>query len=85
MSHQAESPQPARRPGAHAAEPAAETVPAGAAPAAAVPLDAAPAEPDQHASWAGNKYMTDDRPIAADVIGPGCRKRDPIRSSWPPT
>lgn len=68
MSHQAESPQPPRRPGAHAAEPAVETVPAGAAPA----------ETDQQTSWAGNKYMTDDRPIAADAIGPGCRKRDPI-------
>ncbi|GAA1355260.1 hypothetical protein GCM10009636_22510 [Arthrobacter koreensis] len=78
MSHQAESPQPPRRSGAHAAEPAAETVPAGAAPAEAAPLDTAPAEPDQHPGWAGNKYMNDDRPIAAGEVGPGCRKRDPI-------
>jgi ABC-type branched-subunit amino acid transport system ATPase component len=35
-------------------------------------------ETDPFARWADNEYMTDSRPIAAEVPGPGCRKRDPI-------
>lgn len=65
MSHQAQSPQPGRRPGAHAAEPAPETA-----------VESVPSSHEE--SWAANKYMTDDRPIAADTAAPGCRKRDPI-------
>lgn len=66
MSHEAQSPQPKRRDGAHAVVPAAE------APAAE-PADSGPEE-----SWAENQYMIDERPISTGAAVPGCRKRDPI-------
>ena len=65
MSHEAQSPQPKRRPGAHAALPAENQEPE-------------PEVSSQEESWAGNQYMTDTSPIAADTVAPGCRKRDPI-------
>ena len=68
MSHQTDEPGDDRPRGAHAAEPAEDT----AAEPAAADTTAAEAVP------AGTDHMTDTRAIAADDVGPGCRKRDPI-------